>query len=30
MKINRTYIAVIVLAVFFLLIVIGRCNGLPQ
>ena len=30
MKINRTYVAVIVLAVLILLIVFARCSGLPQ
>jgi hypothetical protein len=30
MKINRTYVAVIVLAVLMLLMVVARCGGLPQ
>ena len=30
MKINRTYVAVIVLAVLVLLMVFGRCSGLPH
>ncbi len=30
MKITRTYVAVIVLAVLILLIVFARCSGLPQ